>query len=357
MPEKMGQELKEAMLYESLPDGKVHCFLCPWNCKIAKGKGGVCGVRQNIDGKLYTLIYGKVSSIAADPIEKKPLFHFYPGTLALSLGTYGCNMRCGHCQNWQISHVVMVKGVEPGKTYFVEREPITEYISPERLTELAKETNSQGIAWTYNEPTIWFEYTYDGSILAKKAGLYTVYVTNGYITPEALDTIAPYLDAYRVDVKGFTEDFYFKLAKIKNFKPVLEAAERAKKKWNMHVEVITLIIPTMNDDDAQLKGIADWIVEKLGPETPWHVTRFMPYLEYSHLPPTPIETLEKARKIGFEAGLEFVYIGNVPGDPGENTYCPKCKKLLIERVGYQTEVKHVAAGKCEFCKTDLNIRS
>jgi pyruvate formate lyase activating enzyme len=356
MPQSMGRELKEAMLYEKLPDGKVHCFLCPWHCKIALDKGGICGVRKNIEGKLYTLIYGKVSSIAADPIEKKPLFHFHPGTTALSLGTFGCNMRCGHCQNWQISHVVMVKGKEPGKTYYVEREPISEYISPERMIELAKETNSQGIAWTYNEPTIWFEYTYDGAILAKKAGLYTVYVTNGYITFEALDKIGPYLDAFRVDVKGFTNDFYFKLAKIRDFKPILEAAERAKKKWNMHVEIITLVIPTMNDDEAQLRGIAKWMVERLGPETPWHVTRFVPYLEYNHLPPTPVETLEKARQIGFDEGLQFVYIGNVPGHPGENTYCPKCKKLLIERVGYQTDIRQVDQGKCGFCKTDLNIR-
>lgn len=357
MPEQMGSELKEATLYETLPDGKVHCFLCPWHCRIAKDKGGFCGVRQNIDGKLYTLIYGKVSSLAADPIEKKPLLHFHPGTRVLSLGTYGCNMRCGHCQNWQISHVVMVKGLEKGKTYFIEREPATELIPPERLVELARENDCQGIAWTYNEPTIWFEYAYEGAVLAKKAGLYTAFVTNGYITPEGLDTIGPYLDAYRVDVKGFTNDFYFKLAKIKDFTPVLEAAERAKKKWDMHVEVITLVIPTMNDDEAQLKGIAEWMVKELGPETPWHVTRFVPYLEYDHLPPTPVETLEKAQKIGREAGLKFVYVGNVPGHPGESTYCPKCGQLLIKRVGYEINVAGVEAGKCGSCGEDLNIRS
>jgi len=349
-------ELKEAMFYEKVPDSKVHCFLCPWHCKIAPGKGGFCGVRQNIEGKLYSLIYGKVSSLAIDPIEKKPLFHFYPGSSVLSLGTYGCNMRCGHCQNWQISHVSMVKSAE-GKTSFVEKEPISEYILPERLIEMAKEKNCAGIAWTYNEPIIWFEYTYDGAILAKKNNLYSVYVTNGYMTFEALDTIGPYLNAFRVDVKGFTNDLYLKLAKIKDFKPVLESAERAKKKWGMHVEIVTLVIPTMNDDEAQLKGIAEWIRDKLGKETPWHVTRFMPYLEYSHLPPTPIETLEKAQKIGFDAGLQFVYIGNVPGHKGENTYCPNCKNLLIRRIGYETEIEHVRAGKCEICGQDLNVRS
>jgi pyruvate formate lyase activating enzyme len=343
-------ELKEAMFYKSLPEDKVHCFLCPWECKIAPNQGGFCGVRQNIDGKLYSLIYGKVSSMAVDPIEKKPLFHFYPGSKVLSLGTYGCNMRCGHCQNWQIAHVNLTK--ETTSAGQIE----LEYIPPEKLVELAKESGSRGIAWTYNEPIIWFEYAYDGAILAKKNNLYTVFVTNGYITPEALDTIGPYLDAFRVDVKGFNEDFYFKLAKIRDFTPVLAAAERAKKKWKMHVEIVTLVIPTMNDDEAQLQGIAHWIAEKLGPETPWHVTRFMPYLEYSHLPSTPVETLEKARQIGMEAGLKFVYIGNVPGHRAENTYCPKCQRLLIERVGYETEIKHVVAGKCEFDAEDLNIR-
>jgi pyruvate formate lyase activating enzyme len=295
-------ELKEAMLYEKLPDGRVHCRLCPWDCKIAKDKCGVCGVRQNIDGKLFSLIYGKVSSVAIDPIEKKPLIRFHPGSKVLSFGTFGCNMKCGHCQNWQISHVKKI-----------DQELRSDYISPERAIELAKESGCEGIAWTYNEPTIWFEYTYDCAKLAKEAGLYTVYVTNGYITEEALDTIGPYLDAYRLDIKGFTNEFYKKLAKINDFKPILEAGIRAKKKWKMHVECITNIIPTLNDDDKQLKDIADWIVKNLGDDTPWHVTRFFPYLKYKHLPATPIETLEKAQKIGFDAGLKFVYIGNVPG--------------------------------------------
>lgn len=335
---------KEALLYEKLKGAKVKCNLCPWRCQIAPDKFGVCGVRQNIDGILYTLIYGKVSSVANDPIEKKPLFHFYPGTFCLSVGTYGCNMKCGYCQNWHISHTA-------GGDAFAEQ------ISPERLIQLAREHKSSGIAWTYNEPTIWFEYTYDGAVLAKKNGLYTVYVTNGYITSEALDKIGPYLDAFRVDLKGFTKEFYKKLCKVPDFQPVLDSAIRAKKKWNMHVEVITLVIPTMNDDEKQLTAIAEWIREALGEETPWHVTRFMPYLEYSHLPPTPVETLEKAREIGLAAGLKFVYIGNVAAHPAGNTYCPKCKKLLIERVGYRTEVRHVVSGKCRFCGEDLNIRS
>ncbi|MFH1826408.1 MAG: AmmeMemoRadiSam system radical SAM enzyme [bacterium] len=290
--------MKEALFYEKLEANKVKCRLCPWDCIIVSGKVGVCGVRRNIDGQLTAENYAQVSSIAIDPIEKKPLYHFHPGSAVLSLGCYGCNLHCGHCQNWQIAH----KHSGP-----------TEYIPPEKLVELAKENNCQGIAWTYNEPTIWFEYALKGAKLAKKAGLYTVFVTNGYINPEPLDMIGPYLDAYSVDIKGFSDQIYKKLAKINGFKPILEATVRAKKKWNMHVEVTTLVIPTINDDEAQLKNIAKWIVEELGPETPWHVSRFHPCLDYQHLPPTPVETLKMAKEIGLKAGLKYVHIGNVAG--------------------------------------------
>ncbi|NQT29647.1 MAG: AmmeMemoRadiSam system radical SAM enzyme [Candidatus Saganbacteria bacterium] len=336
----------EAMFYNKLASDKVECVLCPLKCKIAKGQAGICGARKNIDGKLYSLIYDKVSSVAADPIEKKPLFHFHPGSRVLSVGTYGCNMRCGHCQNWQIAHVNMAA---------LDKEPMAEKISPHKLITLAKEANCQGIAWTYNEPTIWFEYAFEGAKLASAAGLYTVFVTNGYINQEPLDTIAPYLDAYCLDLKGFSDEAYYKLCKIRDFKPVLAAGERAKNKWNMHVEIVTLVVPTINDDETQLKGIAEWIREKLGPETPWHLTRSIPYLEFAHLPPTPVSTLEKARQIGLDAGLKFVYIGKVIGHAGENTYCPKCQKLLIERMGYQTEVKGLVSGKCGACGADINI--
>ncbi|PIS30871.1 AmmeMemoRadiSam system radical SAM enzyme [Candidatus Saganbacteria bacterium CG08_land_8_20_14_0_20_45_16] len=327
-------QLKVASFYTQLDNQKVKCTLCPWNCLIKEGRCGVCGVRENRQGKLYSLVYGKPCSVAADPIEKKPLFHFYPGTLVLSLGTYGCNMCCGHCQNWQIAHV----GEGP-----------TQEIPPERLVSLAIENDCQGIAWTYNEPTIWFEYVLDSAKIAKAAGLYTAFVTNGYINQEPLDMLAPYLDAYRVDVKGFTNDFYFKLAKIQDFSPVLRSAERIKKKWQKHVEIITLVIPTMNDDDLQLKGIADWMMKNLGTETPWHLTRFSPYLEFSHLPPTPVATLEKARAIGQKAGLKFVYLGNVLGHPAESTYCPKCQHLLIERAGYQIGLKGLKNNCCANC--------
>ncbi|OGC09327.1 hypothetical protein A3F86_00550 [candidate division WOR-1 bacterium RIFCSPLOWO2_12_FULL_45_9] len=207
------KEFKEAMFYERLEEEKVECTLCPHYCKVAPGKTGICGVRQNIDGQLVSLIYAKASSIAVDPIEKKPLCHFHPGSKVLSLGSYGCNMKCGFCQNWRIAH----------KNFARDQGLVYEEVSPERVVQMAKETGSQGIAWTYNEPTIWFEYTFDSAILAKKAGLYTVYVTNGYITEPALDKIGPYLDAYSVDLKSFSNEFYQKVCKIKDFMPVLTA--------------------------------------------------------------------------------------------------------------------------------------
>ncbi|KAF0133909.1 MAG: pyruvate formate lyase activating enzyme [Candidatus Saganbacteria bacterium] len=292
--------MKEALFYEKLSNNNVRCELCPRNCQIPPEGVGYCGVRINKGGTLYTLIYGVVSSIANDPIEKKPLFHFHPGTRVLSLGTYGCNMRCGHCQNWQIAHV-----------FYANQKIDAQIISPEQLIALAKKENTAGIAWTYNEPVIWFEYALDGAKLAKQAGLYTVWVTNGYINIPPLDMISPYLDAFRVDIKGFTKESYLKLAKVPDFEPILKAAVHAKKNLKMHVECITNVVPTINDDEPQLRAIAKWIKNDLGADTPWHVTRFFPHLDFSYLDPTPIETLLKARNIGIEEGLQYVYLGNV----------------------------------------------
>ncbi|OGC24180.1 AmmeMemoRadiSam system radical SAM enzyme [candidate division WOR-1 bacterium RIFOXYC2_FULL_37_10] len=291
--------LKEALFYEKQGEGKVHCLLCPRDCKIKNGNVGYCGVRKNVDGKLYSLIYNVVSSIANDPIEKKPLYHFYPGTYVLSVGTYGCNMLCGHCQNWHIAHA------KPAQEELFARE-----ISPFKLIELAKQYKSSGIAWTYNEPTIWFEYAFEGARLAKENNLYTVWVTNGYITIPPLEMIAPYLDAYRVDIKGFTNESYMKLANVPDFKPILAAAKRAKE-LGLHVECITNIIPTINDDEKQLSDIANWIKNELGAETPWHVTRFFPYLEFSSFLPTSIEKIKIAEQLGLAAGLKYVHLGNV----------------------------------------------
>jgi len=330
------------MLYEKLPGGRVRCNVCQWRCVINPGKMGICRMRINRDGTLYTMNYGEVSSLAVDPIEKKPLFHFFPGTYALSLGTWGCNFHCQNCQNWEIA--------------CVDIPPTSQQLPPERQIELAKQHNCAGIAWTYNEPTVWFEYTLDSARLAKAAGLYTVYVTNGYITPEALDAIGPYLDAWRVDIKGFSDAFYRRLAKISQWRGILDVAKRAKEKWNMWVEVITNIIPTMNDDDEQLEGIATWVRDNLGELTPWHVTRFYPMYNLTDLPPTPVSTLVKAYEIGKKAGLKFVYLGNVPGHDYENTVCYSCGKLSVRRVGYNTEVVGLDGSRCKFCGAELNFR-
>jgi pyruvate formate lyase activating enzyme len=337
--------MHEAVLYDKLPDSRVRCHICQWRCRINPDKYGVCGMYQNIDGTLFNLNYARVSSVAADPIEKKPLFHFYPGTLAFSLGTLGCNFHCKHCQNWEIS-------MADGSTL----QHGCREIQPQASIELAKQYRCQGIAWTYNEPTIWFEHTLDSARLAKENNLYTVYVTNGYATPEALDTIGPYLDAWRVDIKGFSDGFYRELAKIPYWREILETTKRAKDKWGMHIEVVTNIIPTMNDDDQQLEGIANWIRDKLGELTPWHVTRFHPQHHMMHLPPTPLSTIEHAYEIGHRAGLKFVYAGNVPGHQSESTRCYNCGKLNVERYGYQTNIKGLDGSKCRFCGAELNFR-
>ncbi len=346
--------MSKALFYEKLDHGRVKCTLCPHFCVIPEGKAGFCGVRTNKDGELESLVYGKVSAAAVDPIEKKPLFHFKPSSLVFSLGTLGCNMHCGHCQNWEISHVILAENFKEGKVYEIPKEKPTEYISPERAVEMAIQYDCQGIAWTYNEPTVWFEYTLDCARLAKEKGLYTVYVTNGYINPEPLDMIGPYLDAYRVDLKGFSKEFYKKVAKVPDFKPVLDSAIRAKEKWGMHVEIVTNIIPTMNDDDEQLNAISSWIKENLGENTPWHVTRFTPCLEYSKLPVTPEDTLEKAYEIGKKNGLKYVYVGNVFGHQLENTYCPKCGNLIIEREGFDVVGFNIENGKCIYCLSDVD---
>ncbi len=339
--------MAEALLYDKLEDRRVRCNVCLWHCLIGPGKSGVCGVRRNEQGSLQLLNYGLVSSLAADPIEKKPLFHFFPGSSVLSFGTIGCNFHCVHCQNWEIACIE-----DPGTARHGLRE-----IDPEDAVKMAQKNGCAGLAWTYNEPTIWFEYTLDSARLAHQKGLYTVYVTNGYMTPEALDMLGPYLDAWRVDIKGFSDRLYKDLARIRHWRKILEMAQRARHKWDMHVEVVTNVIPSMNDDAKQLSDIAGWIREALGELTPWHVTRFHPHRKLSHLPPTGVAALEKAYDIGRAAGLRFVYLGNVPGHAYENTICYQCGTLAIERRGYSVKLKAVKGGSCAVCGADLNIRN
>ena len=334
--------MREALLWE--PDGdRVHCLLCPNDCRIADGARGTCGVRENRGGTLHALTYGLVSSVAADPIEKKPIFHYRPGTYALSLGSVGCSMRCGHCQNWQISRA------RPGQGTGLER------LLPEEVPPLALEHGCAGVAFTYNEPVIWIEYVFETARACREAGLYTVMVTNGYVTTAGLDLIGPHIDVWRVDVKGFSDSVYRSLCRVRSVQPVLDAAARARTRWSMHVEVVTNVIPTVNDDDETLRGIAGWIRDVLGADTPWHITRFFPYLELAQLPPTPLTILKRAREIGIEAGLHFVFLGNIRHPGGEDTVCPGCGATAVGRDGYSVVSRKLIGGACAACGRDLGI--
>jgi pyruvate formate lyase activating enzyme len=328
---------KEALLFSSLANGAARCNICQRQCVIPEGKTGWCRTRVNEGGRLFSLIYGEVSSLSINPIEKKPVFHYYPGSRWFSVGSVGCNFRCPGCQNWDIAHW--------------KRGPMgTEYVSPEHLVSRAKAARCLGISWTFNEPAIWFEYTLDSAKIAKATRLHTNYVTNGYLTGEALDMIAPFLDVYRVDIKGFSDRTYSRIGHMSGHIGILETAQRAKK-HRMHVEVVTNVIPGYNDEKQGLRGIAAWIKNSLGPDTPWHVTRFHPHHELGQVPPTPIETLERAWSLGKEEGLQYVYLGNVPGHQWENTYCHSCGKLLIERYVFNIIKNEIKRGQCPACET------
>jgi pyruvate formate lyase activating enzyme len=320
----------------------VRCELCPHACLIHAGKAGVCGVRRNDAGTLIALTYARVSSVAADPIEKKPVFHYRPGTLVLSIGSVGCTMRCGHCQNWQISRA----GVDDG---------ILKDLLPADVVRLAVGNGCQGVAFTYNEPVIQAEYVRDTARLAHEAGLYTVMVTNGYITEAGLDYLAGSIDVWRVDVKGMTDEAYRHLCRVPSVESVLRAAERAKRLHGMHVEVVTNVVPGINDDRAQLEALARWIAAELGPETPWHITRFFPYLEFADVPATPLETLRLARRIGRDAGLRHVYLGNVSEPGGEDTECAECGATVMRRDGFAVVEDLRVDGACRVCGEDADI--
>jgi pyruvate formate lyase activating enzyme len=332
-------KLKEAMFYEKLEGNAVHCYLCSHHCRISEGKRGICSVRENINGTLYTLVYGKLIASAVDPIEKKPLFHFLPGSRAYSVATVGCNFRCLNCQNYDISQMPKPQRQVPG-----------EHVTPEEVVEAAKLYKCESIAYTYNEPTIFFEYAYDIAKLAKKEGIKNVFVSNGYTTPEALRVMAPYLDANNIDLKSFSDDFYRKVCGAR-LEPVIDCI-RLHKQLGIWIEITTLVIPSLNDSEENFRKIAEFI-RNLDPGIPWHVSRFHPDYKLLDLPPTPVETLDRARKIGLEAGLKYVYQGNVPGE-GENTNCPSCGKLLIERRGYEVTRYRVKDGKCPHCGANID---
>ncbi len=333
--------MKEAMLYEKLEDLQVRCNLCAHRCLIKDGKRGICLVRENREGTLYTLVYGRTISQAVDPVEKKPLFNFYPGTTAFSIATVGCNFRCQFCQNWEISQVVRDEHLIMGRE-----------ATPEQLVANAKRYGCRSIAYTYTEPTIFTEYAYDTAKLAHEAGIANIYVTNGYMTEEMLEVFAPYLDAANVDLKAWSDEFYRKYCGAR-LQPVLDSLKKMKE-LGIWVEVTTLVIPTLNDSDEELRHIAEFIAQELGVETPWHISRFYPHYKLTDKPPTPIATLNRAREIGMAAGLRYVYQGNVPGSQGENTFCYNCGKLLIGRYGYRIMEYHIKGSKCVHCGAQID---
>ncbi len=328
--------MKEAMFYEKLENNRIRCKLCRHRCIIQPNSFGICHVRKNINGKLYSLVYDKIIARHIDPIEKKPLFHFLPGTDTYSIATVGCNFKCDFCQNWTISQIS-----KEGKI-------IGERVTPEEIVEDAIRNNCLSISYTYTEPTIFYELTYDTSRIAKEKGLRNIYVTNGYIEEEPLKEISKYLDAANIDLKSFDEKFYKKICGA-DLDEVLESIKNYKKN-GIWIEITTLIIPGFNDDEEQLRSIAEFI-KSLGSYIPWHVTRFHPDYKMLNVNPTPIETLRKAQRIGYEVGLRFVYMGNVL--EGENTYCPKCKELLIERYGFSILKYNLKDGRCPNCNEKI----
>lgn len=331
-----------ARLFKALPKGEVRCLACLRRCRIAIGKRGWCRTRENQGGRLISLIYGRVATLSLNPIEKKPVFHFLPGSRWLSVGSLGCNFRCPGCQNWELAHADLDRELNS-----------LQYISPAALVRLARDRQAAGISWTFNEPTIWIEYILDTAPLAKQAGIFTNLVTNGALTQEALDALGPHLDVYRSDIKGFLGRTYMALANLPQYEEIFRAAERARHRWGMHVELVTNIIPGINDDEATLGGIARWIASRLGPDIPWHVTRFYPAFSFQDRPVTPLKTLLRAYNLGRDGGLRYCYLGNVPGHELENTYCPRCQTLLIRREIFEVLENRLQAGCCPQCGTPI----
>lgn len=342
--------MREALLYERVQGDAVRCHLCAQRCSIAPGHKGICRVRENRGGTLYTLVYGLPLSQAVDPIEKKPLFHFYPGSTAFSIATAGCNFRCAFCQNSDISQMPRRQGQIVGRQ-----------ASPDEIVRSALRSGSRSIAYTYTEPTIFFEYSYDIARLAHAAGLASVYVTNGYMTPEMLelfqgradaDRHEPWLDAANVDLKAFRDETYREVCGAR-LQPVLDSLKKMKE-LGVWVEVTTLVVPGMNDARDELRDIAQFIGTELGVETPWHISRFHPDYEMTDREATPAATLRLAYDLGREAGLRYVYVGNMPDAHLEDTLCPACGQTVIGRRGFWIVKRSLHDGRCAFCATPID---
>ncbi|MDI6883271.1 MAG: AmmeMemoRadiSam system radical SAM enzyme [Patescibacteria group bacterium] len=335
--------MKEAYLYKKLSNNNVQCLNCAHYCIIEPGKRGVCGVRENKNGKLYSLVYGKAIACHIDPIEKKPFFHFLPGSHSLSIATVGCNFKCLNCQNYDISQGYKEVKKIPGES-----------LPPEKVVEIALKNKLPSISYTYTEPVIFLEYALDTMKLAKKEGLKNNWVSNGFLSSESAKLVIPYLDAINIDIKSFSDEFYRENCTAR-LQPVLETAKLMKKS-GVWVEITTLVIPTLSDSKDMFKKIANFIKNELGEETPWHISQFCGTISWKlqHLPETPVETLKGAWQIGKETGLKYVYTGNVPGLEQEDTFCPKCAALCIDRTNYIIE-RHDKNGKCPKCGENLNL--
>ena len=332
--EGRSEEGVRARFWTQVPDGRVRCTLCPRGCTLREGQHGYCGVRENRGGALYTLVHSQVWAANVDPIEKKPFFHYLPGTNAYSIATVGCNVRCRFCQNWDLSQA------RPG-------EGRGNPMPPRRVAQLARRFNGPTIAYTYSEPVVFAEYVMDTADAGHAAGVRSVAVSNGYVQHDALAEIYGRMDAVKIDLKAFSESFYTRVVRGE-LRPVLETllALRALGKWT---EIVYLVIPTLNDGDAELRRLAQWIRTNLGQGVPLHFSRFHPEYQLQELPPTPVATLERARAIAMAEGLAYVYIGNVPGHPAQNTYCPACGSELVERIGFSASKVRIRNGACPFC--------
>ncbi|MCK4263909.1 MAG: AmmeMemoRadiSam system radical SAM enzyme [Candidatus Aminicenantes bacterium] len=332
--EKANLSKVEARFYKKHPDREIECVLCPRFCKLGDKERGYCGVRENIGGTYYTLVYGKACSIHVDPIEKKPLFHFLPKSQALSIATAGCNVNCKFCQNWEISQV------RPEQIHHID-------FPPDSVVKSAKKNNCPVIAYTYSEPIVFYEYMVDTSIEARKKGIKNVVITGGHINPEPLEKLIEVVDSIKIDLKAFSQNFYTNYVRGE-LQPVLEAIKIVATS-NVWLEIVYLVIPTLNDSPKEIRKLCKWILREVGPEIPLHFSRFHPMYLMKNLPPTPISTLIKVRDIALEEGIHYVYIGNVPGHMAENTFCPNCKKIVIERRGYQIQKNNLKDGRCKYC--------
>ncbi|MGA2276485.1 MAG: AmmeMemoRadiSam system radical SAM enzyme [Terracidiphilus sp.] len=327
--------LAEARFYRKLSDGNINCELCPRSCVVKNMERGFCGVRENRNGSFYSLVHSRISAAHVDPIEKKPLFHYLPGSLAFSLGAAGCNVRCKFCQNWNLAQS------RPEELH-------AEYLPPQRAIELAVQYHAATIAFTYNEPTVFAEYLMDTSEAAHQAGVRTIVVSNGYMQPKALQSAYSTVDSVKIDLKSFSDSFYRQVVSGQ-LKPVLDALITLRKmdKWT---EIVYLVIPTLNDSDAEFRALAQWIKTNLGEDIPLHFTQYHPEYLLKDLPVTPVSTLERAKAIADAEGLHYVYIGNVPGHPAQNTYCPNCRRLLVERLGFSVDRVLICNDRCPFCQ-------